>query len=440
MTNKGAQFDPEALLGVLDIARQLAAPVSLEELLGHVIDAGRRVLQADRGTVFLYDAANRELYSSVATGAKEIRFSIERGIAGQCARDRQTINVPDCYADPRFNPEVDRRTGYRTRSLITVPLIGLEDELVGVMQLLNPLHKASFEASDVQLAEIVASQAAAAIQRAQLLQTREAKLKLDRDLALARQIQHDVLPARLPMCAGYDLAGFSQPADETGGDLYDVIPQPLPLSPEFPGAGGDDEPAVVAEEGLILFLADATGHGIGPALSVTQVRAMLRIAVRLQVNIDDLILHVNNQLVEDLGSRRFVTAFLGRLDRKSHRVIYHAAGQGPILHFEAATRSTRILGASSLPLGVMADPPMDRPEDIVLAPGDVLALMTDGFYEYLAPDNDMMGKHRMAESLTAHADKSAREILQAILRDTLTFARGEPQADDLTGVIVKRVG
>src|SRR5262245_55697227 len=154
-------IDPSSLLAILEVSRKLAAPSDLTELLGLILQTGCEVTGADRGTVFLYDAETKELYSRVATGSPgdspppsdgegaragggrpsipgpSIRFSIAKGIAGECARRRATIVVDDCYADDRFNPEIDRLTGYRTRTLIAVPLIGLDDELVGVVQLLN---------------------------------------------------------------------------------------------------------------------------------------------------------------------------------------------------------------------------------------------------------------------------------------------------------------
>src|SRR5689334_19162930 len=130
-------IDASSLILILDVSRKLAAPCDLTELLELIIKTGREVIGADRGSVFLYDEEAKELYSRVATGETQIRVSIDKGIAGECARRRQTILVDDCYADPRFNPEIDRRTGYHTKSLITVPLIGLDDKLVGVLQMLN---------------------------------------------------------------------------------------------------------------------------------------------------------------------------------------------------------------------------------------------------------------------------------------------------------------
>lgn len=426
--------DVEALLALLDVARHLSIPVPLAKLLSDVIDAGRRVLRVDRGTVFLYDAKTRELYATVATGQQEIRFSVDRGIAGECARTRQTIHVPDCYADPRFNPEIDRHTGYRTRCLVALPLVGLDGELVGVMQLLNPLTKPCFDDADLRLAGVLCAQAAASIQRAQLITSHEIKVKLEEDLALARQIQNAVLPKVMPRCPGYDVSAFGRPAEATGGDIFDLIALPLIEQGMF---FETSEPPV-ASDGLLLFMADATGHGVGPAISVTQVRAMLRIGTRLGAGLDTLMSQMNNQLVADLESKRFVTAFLGRLDPVSHRITYHSAGQAPLMHYRAAQRDCVWLDASTMPLGVMTDPPLDQPSPILMQPGDLFVLLTDGFYEYFGPDDEFMGKERIAQCVIEHAHQSAQELIHTLLTAIEDFAQGCKQADDLTAVIVKR--
>ena len=120
----------EVLERVLAVARQLSASADLVEILGVIIDAMRDLLEADRATVFEYDPATHELFSTVAHGLAgdhgdegEIRFSADRGLAGDSARNRTIINIPDAHADERFNADIDRQTGYRTRSLLTIPLL-----------------------------------------------------------------------------------------------------------------------------------------------------------------------------------------------------------------------------------------------------------------------------------------------------------------------------
>jgi serine phosphatase RsbU (regulator of sigma subunit) len=255
----------------------------------------------------------------------------------------------------------------------------------------------------------------------------EERAKIQRDLALARQIQLDVLPKKLPPTPGYDMAAYSLPAEQTGGDIYDLVA--LALEPPSPS----DPPSVV------LLLADATGHGIGPALSVTQVRSMLRIGVSLRAGLEDLFGQINRQLCQDLGSERFVTAFMGLLDLDSHRISYHSAGQGPLLHFHTAEGRLEWLSSSMLPLGVTADAQSEGVRMMAVAPGDLIVLLTDGFFEYQNPEGELFGRNRIAEIIRANHSRSAREILGAIVGAVQEFARGAPQADDMTGLIIRRL-
>jgi serine phosphatase RsbU (regulator of sigma subunit) len=256
---------------------------------------------------------------------------------------------------------------------------------------------------------------------------REERVKIERDLAVARRIQMDVLPKELPACPGYDMAAYSLPAEQTGGDIYDLVAVALdPLNPADPPS-------------LVLLLADATGHGIGPALSVTQVRSMLRIGVRLQAALEDVFAQINRQLCQDLGSDRFVTAFLGMLDPNAHHISYHSAGQGPLLHFHAQNHRCEWLDSSMLPLGVEEDPMSEGVQSMQMAPGDLIVLLTDGFYEYHNPDREQLGMERIADIILKHHHRPARELLQEILDATTQFARGAPQMDDMTALIIKRL-
>lgn len=413
--------DASALLSLLEVSRQLAAQHELDDVLELILHTGREVLEVDRGTIFLYDAARQELYSRVATGGESIRVPVDRGIAGECARTRQTIIVNDCYADPRFNPEVDRKTGYRTTCLIAVPLIGIDHELVGVLQMLNS-RDGRFNSDDRVVAELLAAQAAVAIQRTLLLEERMVKLKLQHDLAVARDIQQNVLLRRLPRCPGYSLSVYNQPADATGGDIYDIIP-----------LNEDDEASP-----LLLMVADATGHGIGPALNVTELRAMLRLGLRLSADLPRLLVQINQQLTDDLPSDRFITAFLGVLDPLRHEVRYHAAGQGPLLHYRAATREAVWREPSTTPLGMFPEIDVDAPPPIRMERGDLLVLLTDGFYEYQNAAGEELGTARISELVQRVHRRPVEEILAGLLLCLQDFAGSAPQVDDLTAMLVKR--
>lgn len=255
----------------------------------------------------------------------------------------------------------------------------------------------------------------------------EARMKIERDLAVARKIQMDVLPKELPPCPGYDIAAFSLPAEQTGGDIYDLVAVALdPLQPEGPAS-------------LVLLLADATGHGIGSALSVTQVRSMLRIGMRLRAGLDDVFSQINRQLCQDLGSGRFVTAFFGLFDPSAHVINYHSAGQGPLVHFHAHDHRFEWLDTSMLPLGVEAEAASDGVQLMTLMPGDLIVLLTDGFYEFQNGDGTQFGKERVADVILQHHHRTSRELLDELLQATNAFGCGAPQLDDMTALLIKRL-
>src|SRR5262245_40330024 len=178
---------------ILGVTRAMAGAMELDPLLELILNSVRQILNADRASLFLYDPATNELYSKIAHGTGEIRFPANAGIAGAAAQGRQLVNIPDAYADPRFNRDVDRKTGYQTRCLLTVPLVGTDSQLVGVLQVLNKVGGV-FGAYDERLAEALAAQAGVAIQRARLIEHYIQKKQMESSLAIARDIQRGLLP------------------------------------------------------------------------------------------------------------------------------------------------------------------------------------------------------------------------------------------------------
>lgn len=409
--------EAQALRRVLEVTRKLSAPFDLDTMLSEVVDAARKVLDADRGTVFLYDDNAHELVVRVATGLGSIRVPADKGIVGESAMSRKLINVPDCYADERFNRAIDRQTGYRSRCMLTIPLIGFEDTLVGVLQILNK-HDGVFDEQDEFVATALAAQAAVVLHRARLIESMIASERLDREITVARDVQMGTLPKAMPVLEGYGFGGAFSPTDQTGGDLYDLVP--------------------LSDNRLFLLMGDATGHGIGPALSATQVRAMLRVALRLGAGLDDVFVNVNDQLVEDLPADRFVTAFFGLLDANAHTVRFHSAGQGPIMHYHAADGRFDWHEPSTFPLGYMAQSSLGTAREIRLEPGDILGLISDGIYEYESEVGLQFGTKGVASVINAMPDGSAGELVAAIMHAARMHGGRAPQADDITIVLVRR--
>jgi len=406
--------DLETILGVTSA---LAAPFDLITMLAEVVSAAKQVLNADRGSVWLYDSAADELVLEVATGIKPVRVPAGAGLVGACARARQIINVPDCYADPRFDPGVDKRSGYRTRCMLTLPLVDHKDVLVGVMQVLNKAGGGVFDDHDEALATALAAQCAVALQRVRMTEAVIEGEKMRQELEMARVVQMSTLPASMPALPGYDVYGTFKPADLTGGDTFDLA---------------------ALDQGLLVVLGDATGHGIAPALSVTQMQAMLRMAFRLGADLETAFREVNNQLADTLASDRFITAFVGMLDADAHLLHFHSGGQGPILHFQAALGSCARYKPTSFPLGAMRLSALKPMVTLPMRPGDILLVLSDGIYEYHDSGGDQFGEARVEEIVRSHHGTSMEQLSATLLDAVQAFAAGAPQEDDITVVLVKR--
>jgi phosphoserine phosphatase len=410
------QLSASDMKAILGVTSALAAPFDLMTMLAEVVNAAKQVLHADRGSVWLYDLAADELVLKVATGLNAVRVPVGAGLVGSCARSRQIINVPDCYADPRFDPGVDKSSGYRTRCMLTLPLVDHKDVLVGVMQVLNKTGGA-FDADDEVLATALAAQCAVALQRVRMTEAAIEGEKMRKELETARVVQISTLPATMPSLPGYDVYGMSRPAELTGGDTFDLA---------------------VVDQGLLAVLADATGHGIAPALSVTQMQAMLRMALRLGADLETAFTHVNNLLADTLPSDRFITAFIGLLDPSTHRMRFHSGGQGPILHFQAASATCTCHKPTSFPLGAMHLSLLRPAVSLEISPGDILLLLSDGIYEYRDAHDEEFGQERVREIVLAHHRKPMIELSAILLDSVRSFAGGAPQEDDMTLVLVKR--
>ncbi len=403
---------------VLAISRELASTTELMPLLRKIEAATLQVLQCERATVFLYDRDANELHSRVATGVDEIRFSADQGIAGEVVRTGKVISIKDAYADPRFNPEIDRKTGFKTRNMITFPLNGFDNTIVGVLQVLNKTP-GSFDPWDAQLVETLGAQIGVVLQRQLLLEQYAEKQRIEADLDIAREIQQGVLPEHPPEAPGFEIAGWNKPADETGGDCYDF----------FALAGGT----------VAVTIADATGHGIGPALVIAECRALFRATAPLSHDLATAVSRVNDVLNNDLPADRFVTAFFGLLSPADNTLRYISAGHGPLLRYVRADDAITELKADSFPLGIMPDVAYDKPAEFPMQPGDMMVLVTDGFFEWADAKGEQFGIERMNDVIRKYRDHPGADIIRALHEAVLTFADGTPQDDDLTAVIIKKL-
>ncbi len=257
-------------------------------------------------------------------------------------------------------------------------------------------------------------------------------MRIERDLQLARRIQKRTMPERLPQVPGFEIAAWNDPADETGGDAFDVIGYCLDES-------GTARITHEAAEHVIMLLADATGHGIGPALSVTQLRSMLRMGVRTRQPLLGFARHMNRQLAEDLPEGRFITAWMGQLDARRSTLKSFSAGQAPLIHYCRAEDRFEVSDADTVPFGLMPEMQTSNSHPIELGDGDIFAVLSDGIFEARNSEKEQFGRERVTDIIRAHRNETAADVLVAIRQALGEFTRpAVVSEDDQTAIIIRK--
>ncbi|MGH8233004.1 MAG: PP2C family protein-serine/threonine phosphatase [Rhodanobacteraceae bacterium] len=401
---------------VVALMQNLMSHFDLDSVLTEIVTTAQTLFGAELATLWMYESDSKQLVCVVPQSDAPLTSELGAGLVGACALAREVINVPDVTADARFVAAVDGGALIDLGSMLSAPIIDSNDVLIGVLQLLDE-DGLPFDARAESMAKLLAAQAAVALQAVKMHLERMEYLRLEQEIELARAIQISTLPDVMPQVPGYEAHGHFQPAEQAGGDLFDLV---------------------MLDGRLFILLGDATGHGFGPALSATQMQAMLRAAFRCGADMDEAYRHVNNQLCEDLPDNRFITAFMGFLDPASHRVRFHSGGQGPILHWQAASNTPSWHAPTTFPFGAVQVEVAPKVGELELARGDLLALISDGIYEYANLDGELFGNDRVARVFEQYHDLPLPELAGKLLHSASEFAAGAAQADDVTLVLVRR--
>lgn len=168
----------DPLVALVKIGQSVSAETNIDSLLKVIAEETKEAIQADRCTVFLFDKENNELWSKVALGLEnsEIRFPADKGLAGHCVKTGETINIKDAYNDSRFNPEIDYKTGYKTKTILCMPIKNLQQKIIGAFQVLNK-REGYFTDEDEDLLVAIGSSAGIALENAQLFKTQQKMLE-----------------------------------------------------------------------------------------------------------------------------------------------------------------------------------------------------------------------------------------------------------------------
>ena len=398
----------EHLRTLVEASKLINSSIEPDALFASILTVARNELHVDRGTLWFVDEEKKEIWTKVAGEFRATR-PIGTGIAGTVVATGEPIILHDAYADARFDRSADEKSGYRTRSMLCVPIRNRDRKIVGALQLLNKTDGA-FGTADLDFLSSISEHMAIAMENATLHMELLEKQRMQEELKLGREIQSRLLPQPPVDVMDTNLAALSVPCYEVGGDYYDFIELP----------DGD----------LGLAIGDVSGKGVSAALIMSSVQAALRVAAPIEDDLARLVQRLNALIYRSARGRKYATFFFGRYTPSTGLLRYVNAGHNP--PFIAINGKLEELTSTGKPIGILPDSTYHE-LTVEIPEGATLFLYTDGLNEAADPDDQEFGYDRLRE-LFAQTDEPKR-IVEAVTE----FERGARATDDKTIVVLRRM-
>jgi len=401
------------LLLLNEIARELTSILHVDELLKHIAELVARLIDYQMFSILLLDATGEKLQHRFSLRFGEnIHLKDDRalglGVVGYAAQNKQAVLVSDVTKDARYirvNPE--------TRSELAVPLI-YKDKVIGILDL-EHTRRGFFTEDHRRTITTLAAQIAIALENARLYEEVEKQEKrLERDLALARELQNRLLPQSPPKLANLEIAAKFVPARAIGGDLYDFVSYSL------------------SRTGIVI--GDVSGKGAPAAIYAALVSGILRSHAPIEPGPAEMLRAVNFSLGERRIDAQFVSLIYAVWNDTNKAL--QVANSGLPRPIYCHRGKTEIIEATGLPLGLFDDADYDE-LTFQAEPGDLFVFFSDGILDARNRKGDLFGRQRVDEIVTRCATETARNLVDTLFTAVTEYAAGMETFDDQTVVVIK---
>lgn len=303
-----------------------------------------------------------------------------------------------------------------------IPIFYLSD-FKGILLLGKKISGDKFTEEDLLFAEMLSNTFIIALENHRLMQEEIKKQEIERDLAIAKEIQERLLPKSLPVKKNWDFYGMMKPSQMVGGDYFDYIE--------------------LNEDEMLIIVADVSGKGIGASLLMANLQASLHSFALLNIAIDEIINNINKLLYKNTAEDKFITLFIGKLNCKDASLTYINAGHNPPIFI--VSKNVIELDKGCLPLGVQSEIDDIEIGKIMLQNGDTLAIYTDGIVEATNSQGVEFGKEKLIENLIKYNNSSSKDISENLLNNLYKFITNSEKnlnemifGDDITLNIIRK--
>jgi sigma-B regulation protein RsbU (phosphoserine phosphatase) len=400
---------------LIEVNEVISSSLEIDTILENVMSISKKVMNADASSLMRIDEKTNELIYQVAQGSvgeklkQVVRLKMGQGIAGMVAEEGKPLLLEDAYTHPKFFRGNDEQTGYRTKSMITVPL-KVGNRVTGVAQVINRLDGKPFDQDDLELFISLSSMAAIALENAKMHQQILDKQRLVKDMEFARTVQESFLPQNAPDVQSYRFSAHYTPALEVGGDFYDFI--------------------YLDQNRTGIVIGDVSGKGVPAALYMAKLGSDMRTLAFTEQMPAEALMKLNDLLAGRSRRGMFATLLYIELNAATGIMILSNAGHLPPIIKKADGSLVKLETAGGAPLGMLPGMKLFQ-EEAKLEPGDTVVLYTDGIVEAMNAKEELYGFERF-EELIKKSGSGPGVLKDAIIGDVNRFTGLSPQHDDMT--------
>lgn len=411
------QADHKAYSVLSKVSQALILHKPLSELLEVIMDLISDNLPLDRGIMMLKEGNPPQLIPKIVrVNNKRLegqKIQVSQSIVNMAMEKHSSILTSDAQADTRFKA-MESIIRSNIHSAMCVPLWN-NKEIIGIIYSDRILNLERFTDEDLRLLTLLANLAAVKIENAKLIEQAIEKEKMEKELALASQIQKDFLPKENPTCDNFDIAGSNIPCYQVGGDYYDFI---------------EIDPCRLG-----IVVADVSGKGVSASLLMASLRAALQSEIHPLYALEKMATKLNDFVHRSSASNSFITFFFCELNRDNGDLVYINAGHNPPFILKKKGEIQR-LESSGLCLGMFPSSTY-KIDKVTLEPGDLVLMFTDGITESRSKKNEEFTEERLIDLVKKHSKLSAEKVVEKIHDALNAFTKGADPMDDMTVVAIK---
>jgi serine phosphatase RsbU (regulator of sigma subunit) len=390
--------------------QELAGHRPLNDVFRVILDLALSAVEATRGVILTLEDDELVLRASEGEG-----FTISTSVRDRVLSDRCSLMISDALLDAAFR-EQRSIVSQRVRSIMAVPL-QTGDRVIGLIYVDTGALIRPFSQEDLDLLTVMANVAAIRIEHARLALVEQSEKLMETEFLQANEIQRGLLPAEVPVCEGYDLAGFNLPCRSVGGDYYDFLPY--------------------SDGQLALVVGDVSGKGMAAALMMSSLQARVHMLIETRPNPAEAVTVLNRNIAPRCPLGKFITFFYCLLEPSTGKIRYSNAGHNyPLLI--RANGAVQQLRGNGMVLGIREGSEYHILDER-LGHGDMLVLYSDGVTEARRPvDEEEFGDQRLAKFLSAQQGNPPAAIIDSLVEHVREWTGQQSFADDFTAVLVRR--